>query len=88
MIRIKIRLLRFREMAMTASARLIGAKTLGTTTLSKMQLIGTIEIGLEQTPFVFNFFSSFEHVKSLLIMGPNNTKNSSLKCDLFTNNYE
>jgi hypothetical protein len=27
------------------------------------------------------FFSSFEHVKSLLIMGPNNTKNSSLKCD-------
>jgi hypothetical protein len=32
-----------------------------------------IEIGLEQAPF----FSSFEHVKSLQIMGPNNTKNSS-----------
>jgi hypothetical protein len=35
----------------------------------------TIEIGLEKAPF----FSSFEHVKSLLIMGPNNTKNPSLK---------
>jgi len=34
-----------------------------------------IEIGLEQAPF----FASFEHVKSLLIMSPNNTKNS--KCD-------
>jgi hypothetical protein len=33
-----------------------------------------IEIGLEQAPF----FSSFEHVKSLLIMGPNYTKNVSL----------
>ncbi len=33
-------------------------------------------------------FSSFEHVKSLLIMGPNNTKNSSLKCDLLIINYE
>jgi hypothetical protein len=32
-----------------------------------------IDIGLDQAPF----FSSFEHVKSLLIMGPNNTKNSS-----------
>jgi hypothetical protein len=32
----------------------------------------TIEIGLEQAPFVFliDFFSSFEHVKNLLIMGP------------------
>ncbi len=30
-----------------------------------------IEMGLEQAPF----FSSFEHVKSLLIIGPNNTKN-------------
>ncbi len=30
----------------------------------------TIEIGLEQAPF----FSSFEHVKSLQIMGPINTK--------------
>jgi hypothetical protein len=30
--------------------------------------------GLEQAPFVF---FSFEHVKSLLIMGPNNTKNAS-----------
>ncbi len=27
--------------------------------------------------FIFLFFSSFEHVKSLLIMGPKNTKNSS-----------
>ncbi len=31
-----------------------------------------IEIELEQAPF----FSSFEHEKNLLIMGPNNTKNS------------
>ncbi len=31
--------------------------------------------------FFLKFFSAFEHVKSLLIMGPNNTKNSSLKCD-------
>ncbi len=46
----------------------------------------TIEIGLEQAPFIF--FSAFEHVKSLLIMGPNNTKNSSLKCDFLTINYE
>jgi hypothetical protein len=40
-----------------------------------------IEIGLEQAPFVLFYliFSSFEHVKSLLIIGPNNTKNSSLK---------
>jgi hypothetical protein len=34
------------------------------------------------------FFSSFEHVKSLLIMGPNNTKNSSFKCDFHIINYE
>jgi len=49
-----------------------------------------IEIGLEQAPFVFLnlFYSAFEHVKSLLIMGPNNTKNSSLKCDFHTINYE
>jgi hypothetical protein len=40
-----------------------------------------IEIGLEQAPL-------FEHVKSLLIMGPNNTKNSSLKCDFHIINYE
>jgi hypothetical protein len=35
-----------------------------------------IEIGLEQATFIFFnlFFSAFEHVKSLLIMGPNNTK--------------
>jgi hypothetical protein len=33
-------------------------------------------------------FSSFEHVKSLLIMGPNNTKNSSLKCEFLIINYE
>jgi hypothetical protein len=50
----------------------------------------TIEIGLEQAPFVFFnlFFSAFEHVKSLLIMGPNNTKNSSLKCDFHIINSE
>ncbi len=50
----------------------------------------TIEIGLEQAPFLYFilFFSPFEHVKSLLIMGPNNTKNSSLKCDFLTINYE
>ncbi len=46
--------------------------------------ISVIEIGLEQAPF----FSSFEHVKSLLIMGPNKTKNSSLKCDFLIINYE
>jgi hypothetical protein len=53
-------------------------------------LITAIEIGLEQAPFVFFilFSSSFEHVKSLLIMGPNNTKNSSLKCDFLIINYE
>jgi len=42
-----------------------------------------IEIGLEQA----HFFSAFEHVKSLLIMGPNDTKNSSLKCDFLIINY-
>jgi hypothetical protein len=53
-------------------------------------LVQSIEIGLEQAPFVFMFifFSTFEHVKSLLIMGPNNTKNSSLKCDFLKINYE
>jgi hypothetical protein len=42
-----------------------------------------IKIGLEHAHFVVlvNFFSSFETYKKLLIMGPNNTKNSSLKCD-------
>ncbi len=47
---------------------------------SKVSLwIRPIEIGLEEAPFVVfvYFISSFEHVKSLLIMGPNNTKNSS-----------
>jgi hypothetical protein len=34
------------------------------------------------------FFSSFEHAKNLLIMGPNNTKNLSLKCDFLIFNYE
>jgi hypothetical protein len=55
-----------------------------------MLLGADIEIGLEQAPFVFLnlFFSEFEHVKSLLIMGPNNTKNSSLKCDFHIINYE
>jgi hypothetical protein len=33
-----------------------------------------IEIGLEHAPFVVLGFSSFEHAKNLLIMGPNNTK--------------
>jgi hypothetical protein len=47
----------------------------------------SIEIGLEQAPFL-NFFFAFEHVKSLLIMGPNNTKNLSLKCDFHIINYE
>ncbi len=45
-----------------------------------------IEIGLEQVPFFLN--SAFEHVKSLQIMGPNNTKNSSVKCDFHVINYE
>jgi hypothetical protein len=54
-----------------------------------MLSVVAIEIGLEQAPFVFLnlFFSAFEHVKSLLIMGPN-TKNSSLKCDFHIINYE
>jgi hypothetical protein len=53
-------------------------------------MVYTIEIGLEQAPFVFlnKFYPPFEHVKSLLIMGPNNTKNSSLKCDFHIINYE
>ncbi len=53
-------------------------------------LIETIEIGLEQAPFVVfvYFFPSFEHVKSQLIMGPNNTKNSSFKCNFLIINYE
>jgi hypothetical protein len=52
--------------------------------------VNIIEIGLEQAPFVFFIFifSSFEHVKSLLIMGPNNTKSSSLKSDFLIINYE
>jgi hypothetical protein len=52
--------------------------------------VWNIEIGLEQAPFVFFnlFFSAFEHVKSLLIMVPNNTKNSLLKCDFHIINYE
>ena len=48
----------------------------------------SIEIGLEHTPFVVLFFSSFEHAKNILIIGPNNTKNSSLKCDFLIINYE
>ncbi len=51
---------------------------------SRLVIDENIEIGLEQAPF----FSSFEHVKSLLIMGPNNTKNSSLKCDCLIIVYE
>jgi hypothetical protein len=51
---------------------------------AKFLAVQAIEIGLEQAPF----FPTFEHVKSLLIMGPNNTKNSSLKCDFLIINYE
>jgi len=47
--------------------------------------VQAIEIGLEQAPFVF---SAFEHVKSLLIMGPNHTKNSSLKYYFLIISYE
>jgi hypothetical protein len=38
-----------------------------------------IEIGLERAPFVVfvNFFPHLNMQKTLLIMGPNNTKNSS-----------
>jgi hypothetical protein len=45
----------------------------------KYILIDVIEIGQEQAPFVVFclFIPSFEHAKNLLIMGPNNTKNSS-----------
>ncbi len=55
-----------------------------------LRLLSPIEIGLEQAPFVFFnlFFSTFEHLKSLLIMGLNNIKNSSLKCDFHIINYE
>ncbi len=47
-------------------------------------------MGREHEPFVVfvNFFPSFEHAKNLLIMGPNNAKNSSLKCDFLIFNYE
>jgi hypothetical protein len=34
------------------------------------------------------FFSSVEHTKNLLIMGPNNTKDCSLKCDFLILNFE
>ncbi len=47
-----------------------------------------IEIGKEHAPFVVLVFFSFEHAKNLLIMGPNNTKNSSFKCDFLILNYE
>jgi hypothetical protein len=55
-----------------------------------MLSVVTIEIGLEQAPFAFFnlFFSAFEHFKSLLIMGPNYTKNSSLKCDFHIIYYD
>jgi hypothetical protein len=50
----------------------------------------TIEIGLGHACFVISayFPPSFEHVKNLLIMGPNKTKNCSLKCDFLILNYE
>ncbi len=50
----------------------------------------TIEIGLEHTPFValVYFFPCLKHAKNLVIMGPHNTKNSSLKCDFLIINYE
>ncbi len=34
------------------------------------------------------FFPHLNKLKNLLIMGPNNTNNSSLKCDFLTFNYE
>jgi hypothetical protein len=42
-------------------------------------------IGLEQAPFVVfvYFFPSFECAKNLVIMGPNNTKNSSKSVTCF-----
>ena len=56
----------------------------------KWKSVRRIEIGLELAPFVVfvYFFSSFEDVKSLLILGPNNTKNSSLKCEFLIFSYE
>jgi hypothetical protein len=57
-------------------------KTHAVAVWSAMQCMVIIEIGLEQAPTF-----AFEHVKSLL-MGPNNTKNSSLKCDILITNYE
>jgi hypothetical protein len=59
--------------------------------LSNLLLIQPIEIGLEHAPFVVvlvYFFPSFENAKNLLIMGPNNTKNSSINCDFLIFNYE
>jgi len=38
--------------------------------------------------FLFLVFSSFEHAKNLLIMGPNNSKLSPLKCEFIIFNYE
>jgi hypothetical protein len=48
----------------------------------------SIEIGLERDHFIVLVFSSFEDAKNLLIMGPNKTKNCSLKCDFLIFNYE
>ena len=49
-----------------------------------------IELGLEHAHSVVlvYFFPSFENAKNLLIMDPNNTKNSSLKGDFLIINYE
>ncbi len=45
-----------------------------------VELVVTIEIGLQHAPFValVYFFPHLNMQKNLLIMGPNNTKNSSL----------
>ncbi len=48
-----------------------------------------IEIRLEQAPFVvFVYFFPHLNTEKLLIMGPNNPKNSSFKCDFLIINYE
>jgi hypothetical protein len=47
----------------------------------------TVRLNHRDRPRASTLYSTFEHVKSLLIMGPNNTKNSSLKCDFIIFNY-
>ncbi len=66
-------------------------KSLSIVVMSQIKLIPTpswlVYFVLKAQPFFINF-ASFEHAKNLQIMGPNNTKNSALKCDFLIFNYE